>query len=162
MICEFKRWRGASSTIGQIRAEPSSASVSVKLVKLDAGGWLTEIDKRALHREAVALQNCINANNNLAATCECAEILKLINAVVAGTLELPFKGSTPCRTQSEEFSASLASNRDFRFKYYRFISRIRGCSRSSTQSSELNTQDKRCGTCETIKGERYMWVVSSV
>lgn len=32
-----------------------------KLVKLDAGGWLTEIDLKAMRREALALQAYIEA-----------------------------------------------------------------------------------------------------
>lgn len=95
--------------------------------ELDEGGWLVDIDKTVVRQEAMNLMRCIETDENLAIACvQLPEILLLIGAALDGSLRLPFKGPTPCSVDLVSLRASLASNRQFRFGYYRFISIIRG------------------------------------
>ncbi|RBA25826.1 hypothetical protein EV677_1497 [Herminiimonas fonticola] len=118
MINEFKRWRPDCADM------PEMSTCSKEL---DEGGWLVDIDKTVVRQEAMNLMRCIETDENLAIACvQLPEILLLIGAALDGSLRLPFKGPTPCSVDLVSLRASLASNRQFRFGYYRFISIIRG------------------------------------
>ncbi|ABR91864.1 Hypothetical protein mma_3046 [Janthinobacterium sp. Marseille] len=123
MTNEFKRW---SRNVANADLK-KDISISSNTSLLNAGGWLMEIDKAAVRQQALNLMKCIETDDNLQTACTCLpEILLLLNASLDETLDLPFRGDTPCSVDLERLRTSVASNRDFRYRYYSFISLIRG------------------------------------
>lgn len=123
MTNEFKRWRQDVAN-ADVKKD---ISISSNTSQLNAGVWVVEIDKAAVRQQALNLMKCIEADANLQAACTCLpEILLLLNAALDETLHLPFRGDTPCSVNLERLRTSIASNRDFRYRYYSFVSLIRG------------------------------------
>lgn len=132
-----------------------------KLVKLDANGWLTEIDQKALAREAHALRTYIES-----APAKEEEIfqyknkvLPLVEAAISGTLMLPYKGEDPYswRLMLEDLAPMLTDA--FRTIYSAFIVRIHGHPMPVAPSyRETGDALKYIPAIVEKDGDRYEWV----
>jgi len=132
-----------------------------KLVKLDADGWLTEIDQKALAREARELCDYIeSASTKEEQIFQYREkVLPLVHATISGKLTLPYKGEDPYswRLMLENFAPML--NDAFREVYSKFIVRIHGHPMPVAPSFR-ETGDARNYVPEIVErnGDRYEWV----
>jgi hypothetical protein len=132
-----------------------------KLVKLDANGWLTEIDQKALAREARALRAYIES----APTKEeeifqyRIKVLPLVEAAISGALVLPYTGDDPYswRLMLEDLTPMLTDA--FRTVYSKFIVRIHGHPMPVAPSFR-ETGDALSYIPEIVEqdGDRYEWV----
>lgn len=132
-----------------------------KLVKLDPGGWLTEIDLKAMRREALALQVYIDsAPQGEEKLFEYRrKVLPLVRAALEGTLPIPYKGDDPYswRLMLEGLSPMLGE--EFRAFYSAFMVRVGG-SPVWSSPSYLRTGDSSDYVPDVVikDGERYEWV----
>jgi len=129
-----------------------------KLVRLDENCWLTEVDPKALRREAEALQAYILQ----APTGEAREfkyhekLLPLIEAALDGTLPIPYKGDEPYngRLILDGLQPNLPNNASS--LYSRFLLRIKGSARLSSKS--VDAEGYYIPDEVMIDGQRYEWV----
>ncbi len=132
-----------------------------KLVKLDPGGWLTEIDLKAMLREALALQAYIDAapEGEERLFQYRRKVLPLVRVALDGTLPVPYKGDDPYSWQLMLEGLAPRLTEAFSQVYSRFMNRIAG---SPTRSSPLVVQsgDSSDYVPDVVvrDGERYEWV----
>jgi hypothetical protein len=132
-----------------------------KLVRLDAGGWLTEIDMKAMHREARALQAYIQTaslDEELLFQYR-SKVLPLICAALEGRLQIPYKGEAPYSWQLMFEGLAPKLTGDFSNLYSLFMNRIAGSSTLSALSVQQN-DDTADYVPDIIEkdGWRYEWV----
>lgn len=132
-----------------------------KLVKLDSEGWLTEIDRKALHREALALKAYIEAS-------PAAEekifryrdkVLPLVKAALMNMLEVPYKGDDPYSWRLMLEGVTPVIPNGFSDHYSKFLTRIRGSPMMSAPSFlRSGKASDYVPEVEEIDGYRYEWV----
>ncbi|MBX3659686.1 MAG: hypothetical protein KF740_14740 [Ramlibacter sp.] len=130
-------------------------------MRLDDGGWLTEIDQRAMRREALALKSYIEAapaqEERLFQYKE--KVLPLVDAALSGSLQIPFKGQGgySWRLMLEGLEPMLVQR--FRELHSRFMNRIDGSAMWSAPSF-LQTGNSEDYKPDIVMkdGVRYEWV----
>lgn len=132
-----------------------------KLVRLDAGGWLTEIDMKVMHREARALEAYIqtaSVDEELLFQYR-LKVLPLIYAALEGRLQIPYKGDVPYSWQLMLEGLAPKLTGDFSNLYSLFMNRITGSSTLSAMSVQQigGTEDYVPDIIEK-HGYRYEWV----
>lgn len=131
-----------------------------KLVKKDSSGRLTEVDTKAMRREAQVLQQYIDeASESDRVKFRYREWLQpLLDPAVDGTLQIPYSGEPYGFHQMLEGHLPWLPN-DFLMIYARFLKRIQG-SADLSSCSTLDTGTYISGASEeVINGERFEWVV---
>ena len=131
----------------------------LKLVKKRGEyGGLTEIDQKAMRREAQALIDYINS-----APLEEEEkygykgrVIPVVKAALDGQLEIPYKGDVyNARFELEGWAPMLTE--EFKKYYFPFLFRIQGKTSLSSHSVKLYGKYVP-GACEEIhNGEYYEW-----
>ena len=132
-----------------------------KLVKLDSGGWLTEIDPKAMRGEALALQVYIETapEGEERLFQYRLKVLPLVRAALDGTLPIPYKGDEPYSWQLMLEGLAPRLTEVFSQVYCRFMNRIAGSSTWSAPSVIRTGNSSDYVADIVIKdGERYEWV----
>jgi hypothetical protein len=126
-----------------------------KLVLTDKGGWLTEVDPKALRREALALKAYIDSAPKQEEKLfqYRKRLLPLVEAALSGGVQFPFKGDKPYSSRwiGEGFEPELPPV--LAELYYRFMNRIRG-------NSTCGLKDIKDYKPELVEkdGQCYEWV----
>lgn len=131
-----------------------------KLVKKDENGRLTEVDVKAMRREALALQRYIDE----APAAEKAEfkyhewLQPVIDAALDGTLRIPYMHQPyNFRLMDEGLLPWLPEQ--FLERYVRFLARIEGAVELSSCSTIEGGGYIPRASEEIIDGDRYEWVI---
>lgn len=131
-----------------------------KLVKKNKDGRLTEVDPKALRREALVLQDYIDT----ASAAEKAEfkysdwLQPIIDAALEGTLPVPYLDQ-PYNFRFMEEGLLPWLPLEFQNLYGRFLGRARGDPTISSPATIEGRRYNRQEWEEIIDGERYEWVV---
>ncbi len=124
-------------------------------------GALTEVDPKALRREALALKTCIESapRKEEKQFQYRQKLLPLVEAALNGTLQIPLKGDGPypVRWMEEGFEPWLPE--PLSEMYFTFLGRVRGVAHLSAPSY-LKTHDIMDYVPEIVEkdGQRYEWV----
>ncbi|MDW5443185.1 hypothetical protein [Polaromonas sp. SM01] len=131
-----------------------------KLVKLDPGGWLTEIDLKAMRREALTLRAYIEAASEGEARLfeYRRKVLPLIQAALDSTLPIPYKGDDPYSWSLMLEGLTPRLTEAFCHVYSRFMNRIAGSSTNSALSTGTENKSDWLSNVVVKDGERYKWV----
>lgn len=126
-----------------------------KEVKLDKDGWLTEIDAKALRREALDLRAYImNAPEEEEETFWYrGRLLPFVERALAGQVVLPFKGPAPYFLPAQFEGREPMMPSHAMTLYSRFMNRIRGSPSASATSRTENGLYKP--NWREVHGERY-------
>jgi hypothetical protein len=130
-----------------------------KLVRKDKNGRLTEVDPKALQREAEALQIYIQ-NADLFEVHKFgyqSKLLPLVNEALAGSLKFPYMDSPyNLRLMMEGLEPELPDT--IQDMYFQFMSRIHGSPDLSSASVITHGRYVPGASEEIINGDRYEWV----
>lgn len=132
-----------------------------RLIRCDPGGWLTEIDTKALRREAQTLAQYVagapKSERQLHRYDE--RVMPLVTAALDGTLQVPFKGPDPypMRLIWEDLMPALPKT--FNAAFFPFMLRISGSATRSdpTYLASGKIEDYRPQIVEK-DGVQYQWV----
>lgn len=99
-----------------------------RLVKLDRDGWLTEIDLRALQREAAALRAYVDAADARERQVFDYDtvLVPLIEGVLSGAVPIPYKGAAPYNRRLIDEGEAPELPAGLRPLYEPFLARISG------------------------------------
>lgn len=130
-----------------------------KLVQKDDSGRLTEVDPKALRREAEALRNYIqNADaSEVKKFSYQSKLLPLIDQALAGSLKFPHM-DTPynLRLMMEGLESELPDA--IQDMYFQFLNRIQGSPNLSSASVTIHGRYVPGASEEIRDGRRYEWV----
>jgi len=128
-----------------------------KQVRKDHDGALTEIDSKALRREAMALRAYIEqaSSEEEAIFRYRVKLLPLVEGAMNGTLAIPHKGDPyNLRFIMEGMEPDLPEG--IQDLYFQFLSRIKG--RASVSSTSVDENGRYIPDEVEINGQRYEWV----
>ncbi len=132
-----------------------------KLVRKNKDGWLTEVDPKALRREALALKAYIEAASRKEEKQfrYRERLLPLVEAALSGALQIPFKGDKPYNSRMMMEGLEPWLPEGISELYFGFMIRIAGTAHISAPSY-LKTGNIMDYVPDIVEkdGERYEWV----
>lgn len=131
-----------------------------KLVKKTDDGWLTEIDEKAMRREALLLRQCINeASASEKAEFNYDEWLRpVLKAALDGTIQIPYRGQ-PYNIYMMMDGMLPRLPKRVESLYFAFLSRIKGTPELSSCSTLEGGKYDPGASQVIIDGEKYEWVI---
>jgi hypothetical protein len=130
-----------------------------KLVLKDSDGRLTEVDSKALIREAIALRTYIeNANPSEEKLFSYrSKLLPIVNAAIGGAITFPYM-KIPCNFKSMMEGIEPELPTAIEEVYFQFINRIQGSPTLSSASFIESGKYEPGKSEQIIEGKRYEWV----
>jgi len=130
-----------------------------KLVMLDKDGYLTEVDPKALLREALTLRAYIeSASNAEEAIFKYKEkLLPLVNAAINNKLLVPYKGS-PYETRLIQEGIEPDLPKGIKDHYFKFLARIKGRKVPYPPGTPIGPDGRFLPDKIDNNGNSYRWV----
>ncbi len=130
-----------------------------KLVLLDEDGWLTEVDPKALRREALELKEYID-NAPLIEEQQFhykTKLLPLVNSALDGFLKIPYKDE-PYNIRLIIDGLELDLPLGIQDLYFRFLTRIKGAPPAYPPNTLVGEDGRFVPDKTDANGKRYRWV----
>lgn len=130
-----------------------------KLILLDKDGSLTEVDPKALHREALELKAYIDSTTPEEARQfgYKTKLLPLVDSALNGTLKIPYKGEPyNIRLIMEGLEPELPS--EARRRYVAFLLRIQGDPPPYPLGWPIGEDGRFVPDLTDANGNRYRWI----